>query len=169
MAPQILLQSPAESDLDAMLALNNEHGAEVGKISLPALEFLLRISFHARVTEERSGFLIGLEQGIDYESPNYLWFAERFDRFAYIDRVVVAASARRSGLARALYADFFKAARHAGHPVIACEVNSEPPNPGSDAFHAAMGFTEIGRAHLPERKKSVRYLLRRLTPRPHAH
>ena len=169
MAPQIILRSPLESDMGAMLALNNEHGAEVGDISLPALERLLRASFHARVTEERSAFLIGLEQGAGYESPNYLWFSERFDRFAYIDRVLVAVSARRNGLARALYTDFFEAARRARHPVIACEVNSDPPNPESDAFHAAMGFIEIGRAHLPERKKSVRYLVRKLSPYPHAH
>ncbi len=42
-----------------------------------------------------------------------------------------------------------------------CEVNHAPPNPGSDAFHARMGFGEIGRAVLSG-GKTVRYLRRPL-------
>jgi predicted GNAT superfamily acetyltransferase len=57
------------------------------------------------------------------------------------------------------YADLFAAARAAGHPRVACEVNYEPPNPQSDHFHAALGFQEVGRASHPDRGKSVRYLL----------
>ena len=41
----------------------------------------------------------------------------------------------------------------------ACEVNCDPPNPVSDAFHAALGFREIGRARIVERSKTVRYLI----------
>ena len=70
------------------------------------------------------------------------------------------AGVARQGLARALYADAFAAARAAGAPVVCCEVNVDPPNPGSDAFHAALDFVEVGRAMLVERKKLVRYLER---------
>jgi predicted GNAT superfamily acetyltransferase len=45
---------------------------------------------------------------------------------------------------------------------VVCEVNSEPPNPASDAFHAAMGFTEVGRATIHQGRKTVRYLTREL-------
>ena len=38
--------------------------------------------------------------------------------------------------------------------------NTDPPNPGSDAFHARLGFHEVGRAFLADRGKSVRYLER---------
>jgi predicted GNAT superfamily acetyltransferase len=55
-----------------------------------------------------------------------------------------------------------QAARAAGYAHVCCEVNIDPPNPGSDAFHANMGFEEIGRAFLPERGKTVRYLMRTL-------
>jgi predicted GNAT superfamily acetyltransferase len=37
----------------------------------------------------------------------------------------------------------------------------DPPNPVSDAFHRALGFTEIGRAALAN-GKTVRYLEREL-------
>ena len=32
----------------------------------------------------------------------------------------------------------------------------------ADAFHAALGFSEVGRAELPARQRTVRYLARRL-------
>ena len=44
---------------------------------------------------------------------------------------------------------------------MVCEVNAEPPNPASDAFHAALGFTEVGQATL-NRGKVVRYFARLL-------
>lgn len=160
MPPQ--LRMPEAPDFQPMLALNNAQAREVGELSLSALEHLVGISFHARVAGVMDAFLIALEQGADYGSPNYRWFSARFDRFAYIDRVVVAASARRRGLARSLYDDLMSAARRAQHVILACEVNSAPPNPESDAFHASLGFLEIGRARIAERNKSVRYLVRRL-------
>jgi predicted GNAT superfamily acetyltransferase len=49
-----------------------------------------------------------------------------------------------------------------GHTHIACEVNVDPPNPTSDAFHAALGFVEIGCASIHDGSKSVRYLERTL-------
>jgi predicted GNAT superfamily acetyltransferase len=80
-----------------------------------------------------------------YESVNYRWFHARYPRFVYVDRVVVAAAARGRGYARTLYTELFRIAREAGHQIITCEVNLVPPNPGSDAFHAALGFSEVGR------------------------
>jgi uncharacterized protein len=105
------------------------------------------------------GFLIGMAPGSAYDSPNYRWFNDRMDTFAYIDRVVVAPAAQGRGVARRLYAAFADHAdRHRLGPLV-CEVNLTPPNPASDAFHAALGFTEAGRADLG-RDKSVRYLAR---------
>ena len=46
--------------------------------------------------------------------------------------------------------------------MIACEVNEDPPNPASDAFHAALGFTVAGQARIHGGKKSVRYFTRAL-------
>ena len=49
-----------------------------------------------------------------------------------------------------------------GVPLLCCEVNAEPPNPASDAFHRAMGFAPVGEAFLADRGKTVRYFERRL-------
>jgi predicted GNAT superfamily acetyltransferase len=155
-----VLRAPTALDFPGMLALNNAHHVEVGKIPPEGLRKLAETAFHVRVVGSIDALFVGFEQGADYNSPNYLWFAERFPRFAYIDRVVVAEAARGRGLARLLYEDFFHASKARGHSQVCCEVNYDPPNAGSDAFHASMGFEEIGRATLPDRGKSVRYLLR---------
>ena len=53
---------------------------------------------------------------------------------------------------------FRSVVRAAGHARVVCEVNSDPPNPASDAFHAALGFAEVGQAVLATQGKVVRYL-----------
>jgi predicted GNAT superfamily acetyltransferase len=61
-----------------------------------------------------------------------------------------------------LYADLFRRASENGHSTIACEVNAQPPNPTSDAFHAALGFVQVGTATFDDGAKTVRYLVRQL-------
>ena len=98
-----------------------------------------------------------MTRGQHYDSPNYHWFRERYERFVYVDRIAISADHRRKGLAEALYRNLFDAAAKAGHGLICCEVNSDPPNPGSDRFHAAMGFKTVGERALTDRGKTVRY------------
>ena len=107
--------------------------------------------------------LLAFDQGADYENPNFQWFHDRFDRFVYIDRVVVAPEKRGRGLAQALYGALFQRAARAGHERVVCEINWEPPNPASDAFHAAQGFAQVGLAVLPGAGKTVRYFSRSLS------
>jgi predicted GNAT superfamily acetyltransferase len=45
---------------------------------------------------------------------------------------------------------------------VTCEVNADPPNPASDAFHAALGFAIAGQALIHGGSKSVRYFTRSL-------
>ncbi|WP_338418723.1 GNAT family N-acetyltransferase [Phenylobacterium parvum] len=133
---------------------------ELSFLTGAAFARLAGLAFHARQAGEADAFLIALDQDADYDNPNFRWMRSRFERFVYIDRVVVAPEARGRGLAGALYADLFTAAQAAGHTRIVCEVNSDPPNPASDAFHARLGFAEVGAATLPGGAKTVRYLSR---------
>lgn len=114
---------------------------------------------HARGAD-RGAFLIAFGERADYRSPNFLWHRARFDRFLYVDRVAVAATHRRRGLAAALYRDLFAVAATRGAGRVVAEINADPPNPASDAFHAALGFETVGTAHLPDRGKTVRYVAR---------
>ena len=152
----------APADLDALLALNNAHAAETGLLNRERFKRMAGSAFCARTNGDRQALLIAFEQSAPYDSPNFHWFRDRYPHFVYIDRIIVANPARGTGLARALYSDLFAQARTAGHSMIACEVNFLPPNPGSDAFHAALGFTEAGRGS-PSPDKKVRYLTKPLS------
>lgn len=145
-----------------VLALNNEHAAELSWLEAGHLAELVGRAFVARRIGVVDAFLLAFDQNADYDSPNFLWFRQTYPRFVYVDRIVVAPSARGRGLARRLYDDLFAEARHAGHERIVREVNREPPNPASDAFHAALGFVEVGRAAIHGGSKIVRYLARPL-------
>lgn len=152
-----------EADLDWVLALNRIHEVELSPLSRAALTALVAKAAYARAVDENAAYLIAFDQDADYDSPNFLWFRERLSRFIYVDRIAVRHAHRGRGLARILYEDLFRHGLRDNHRVIVCEVNSEPPNPASDAFHQAMNFTEMGAAHLQDRDKTVRYLRRALT------
>ena len=146
----------------AVLALNNAHAKELSWLAPERLQHLVGHAFLARRIGVLDAFLLAFDQDAPYDSPNFLWFRERFPRFVYIDRIVVAESGRGRGLARALYGDLFAQAVKTGHARVVCEVNTRPPNPESDAFHAALGFVEVGHANIHNGAKDVRYLLRAL-------
>ncbi|MDR7231663.1 putative GNAT superfamily acetyltransferase [Caulobacter sp. BE264] len=146
----------------ALLALNNAHAVELSWLEPERLARLVAEAFLARRVGVADALLLTFDQDADYDSPNFLWFRERYPAFVYVDRVVVADSARGRGLAKGLYDDLFAAAEAAGHERIVCEVNSDPPNPASDAFHAALGFVPVGTAEIHGGKKTVTYLERRL-------
>ena len=148
--------------IPAILDLNNAHAAELSWLTAAQLTALLDKAFYARQISDGDAFLLAFDQKAIYESPNYLWFRERYRQFVYIDRVVVSPLMRGHGYARALYINLFAHAREEGHTLVVCEVNCEPPNRVSDAFHAAMQFTEVGRTQIHHGSKTVRYMAREL-------
>jgi predicted GNAT superfamily acetyltransferase len=142
----------------ALLALNNAHAQELSWLEAERLEYLISEAFLARRIGHVDAFLLAFDQDARYDSPNFIWFRARYPRFVYVDRIVVAPSARGRGCARRLYGDLFEHVVHAGHDRVVCEVNKIPPNPASDAFHAALGFVEIGTASVHGGSRTVRYL-----------
>ncbi len=155
--------SPGTALGAALLTLNNDHAQQLSWLDAPRLRQLVEQSFLARRIGTLEAFLLAFDQSARYDSPNFLWFCARFPRFVYVDRIVVASSARGRGHARRLYDDLFRHAAAAGHERVVCEVNREPPNPASDALHAALGFSEVGLAAIHGGSKTVRYLSRLLS------
>lgn len=90
------------------------------------------------------GFLLALAPGSGYASENYRWFSEHVPGSLYVDRVVVAPDAHGQGVGRLLYGAVDARARELGLGQVTCEVNLDPPNPGSLAFHARLGFEQVG-------------------------
>jgi hypothetical protein len=158
-----------ENDLRRVLEINEACVPEVGPLDTARLEFLVGESEVALVaTSHRSddpgdpgtiadhvlGFCLVLGPGSSYDSVNYRWFMERHDDAWYLDRVALAGSARRLGVGTALYAAVdreIEARRSAGARIgrLGLEVNVEPPNDASLAFHAARNFVEVGRQATP--------------------
>jgi predicted GNAT superfamily acetyltransferase len=143
---------------DGLVALNNAHAAELSWLEPARLQMLVGQAVLALAIGDAGALLLALDQTAEYDSPNYQWFRKRFARFVYVDRVVVAEAARGRGYARQLYERVFAYAKQAGHGLVVCEVNADPPNPGSDAFHAALGFVPVGSAAIHGGSKTVRYL-----------
>ncbi|GGI08779.1 GNAT family N-acetyltransferase [Egicoccus halophilus] len=142
------LRPAADGDLEAMLARNAAEVPDVGPLTRPGLVALLAQCELALVAVDDDGLLglvLALAPGSDYASPNYRFFEDRGSDHLYVDRVAVAPRARRRGVASRLYDAVEERARATGRAEVTCEVNVEPPNEVSLAFHRARGFVEVGR------------------------
>jgi predicted GNAT superfamily acetyltransferase len=145
-----------QNDYDSVLALNEASVPHVNLIGTDELRWFVDNAACVRVSkidDRLAGFLIGLRPGVDYASPNYRWFCDNYDDFAYVDRVVVAAWARRKGVAEALYETFRSSQVDA--PVMTCEVNIRPANDGSMLFHERMGFRQVSSQEIDGGSKKV--------------
>jgi hypothetical protein len=91
-----------------------------------------------------AGFLLAMRDDAAYHNPNFAWFAARYPRFIYVDRIVVDRQFAGKGVGSALYRDLFDFAWRNDVAILACEINIHPPNPVSTAFHRCFGFSQIG-------------------------
>jgi predicted GNAT superfamily acetyltransferase len=135
-----------KADRPRLLELNAESVQMLSELDEQRLEFILSLAQRSLVAEldaKVAGFAIAIAQGTGYDSDNYRWFSERYERFLYLDRIAVDAAARRHGLGGALYEAMEATAAPLGRMV--CEVNVEPLNEVSLAFHRARGYQEVGR------------------------
>ena len=127
---------------------------------MTAAEFLelKALSRYCLVVETSSGevegFIIVMTKGEPYDNGNYQWFSERYDDFAYIDRIVLGPSLRNLGVAHQLYDLIGDMAADDGCSLLAAEMDIDPPNPHSLHFHSRYGFEEVGVRDL-ERGKTV--------------
>lgn len=156
--PMLVEQSET---IDAVLALNQHWVPHVGSLSRTQLVEVLGWADRALVVPgdpvgtdgsvSIAGFVILVAPGRDYASPNYRYFQRRLESgaapgsFLYVDRIAVDPGRQGSGIGRALYDAAFQRARELGAAEVVCEVNLDPPNPDSLAFHARLGFVEVGR------------------------
>ena len=142
----LVVRAGTPRDQPAVFALNNASTPHVNALTEDQFTWLASNADYYRVAEVDgtiAGFVMAIRNGTTYWSGNYAWFAERYPAFVYLDRVVVAPDGRRRGVGRTLYDDLvvFAAGRW---PRITLEVNVQPPNPGSIAFHERLGFRRVG-------------------------
>lgn len=151
------LRPATADDRPRLLELNAGSVHFLSPLDASRLDELLAMAAFCVVTDDAvrngvDGFLLALREGAAYDSPNYRWFAAHYGRFLYVDRIVIAASARGLGRARLLYGHLFATARALGVGEVAAEFDIDPPNEPSRRLHAAFGFREVGRQQLPAGK-----------------
>lgn len=153
-----MLRDATPADFPAILVLNEAFVAVLSPLDGARLAQLHAQAALHRVIE-RDGrveaFLLAFREGADYDSPNYRWFAQRYPRFLYVDRIVVAGNTQARGAGRRLYRELYALAVRDTVPWITCEFDIEPPNPVSERFHARLGFREVGRQPLYGGRKTV--------------
>ncbi|RVU37936.1 GNAT family N-acetyltransferase [Hwanghaeella grinnelliae] len=157
MTDGISLRDISKEDAAAITALNNAAVPNVNALEEDALYTLAMSADYARVAvgeDGIAGMMLAFGPGVSYGSPNYQWFDARYRDFFYVDRIVVAETARGQGIGKRLYEDVvaFSAGRA---ECLACEVNERPPNPGSMRFHKTLGFNVVGSQETEGGAKSV--------------
>lgn len=141
-----MIRDYSPTDAAQVMALNEACQPEVGPMDDDKLAAFVEWAPYFRVVdvaERIVGLLIGLDHEAPYHSPNYGWFVENLERFAYIDRIAIHESQRGQGWGPALYRDFELWAATTGLPQLCAEVNVVPPNPRSVRFHEIYGFEPL--------------------------
>jgi uncharacterized protein len=133
-------------DHERVLELNQASVQELSALDEQRLQYILALAHRSLVATSDDGnvlaFALAIAPSTDYDSLNYTTLSEMFESFLYLDRIAVADSARRKGLGAALYDAMEAAAAPFGRMV--CDVNIEPRNDASLAFHTARGYREVG-------------------------
>lgn len=141
-----VIRGALAGDAPRLLALNNGAVPAVPEVSLEEMAALLEASSWSVVAERDGvvvGFVICFDPGVSYDSENYRYFEARYPSHFYIDRIVIDPDHRGAKWGARLYAEVFNRAEEQGHAQVTCEVNLEPPNPASIAFHRRMGFVDV--------------------------
>ena len=150
---QPIIRPIVPSDFLKVLEINNSNVPALGELTLEKLHYLVEHSLHALVVEHHTlvGFCITFAPSAPYDSLNYLWFCERYEQFVYLDRIAFTSQTQGIGLGKLLYQHIEQLMHESRleYP-LCCEVNLEPPNPGSLRFHQSIGFMEVGQINFRE-------------------
>lgn len=152
-----VLRPMADGDVSDVLKLNAEHVELLSPLDATRLDDLRHWATRADVIlcdGQTAGFVLVFGPGTDYDSVNYRWFGERYGaRFHYLDRIVIDDRFRRRGIASAVYDAVEEDARSRGR--LALEVNIDPPNDPSLAFHRRRGYREVAQLGEPGHRVSL--------------
>ena len=160
---QITVRDYCTQDFSVILDLNAQVIPEVSPMDTRQLEWFSEQATYFKGVESDgrlAGFLIAVDQDSGYDSKYFQWFHDRFERFLYIDRVIVALWARRNRLAWVMYEKVDHFAVENDYPLVS-DVYSHPPNEPSLAFHQKFGFEQVGFQFVDGGTKTVAKLLKR--------
>ena len=163
---QPIVRNIESADLTRLLEINNANTPGVSELTLSELETDIKNCLHALAIDNEQGevcaFCITFAPDAPAAGVNHQWFAERYASFVYLDRIAIDPTYQNLGLGVLLYQSVEQQMiASAQHSLLCCEVNLEPPNPGSLRFHHRIGFTEVGQ-HSPQQNYRVSMLSKNL-------
>ena len=163
---QPIVRNIKSADLTRVLAINNANTPGESELTLSELETDITNCLHALAVDNEHGevcaFCITFAPDAPDAGANHRWFADRFESFVYLDRIAIDPTYQNLGLGVLLYQSVEQQMiASAQHSLLCCEVNLEPPNPGSLRFHKRIGFTEVGR-YSPQQDHVVSMLSKNL-------
>ncbi len=147
---QLVIKELTPQYFAQVLEINNANTPAVSELTIEELEFDILHSLYSIIITDATeievlAFCVTFAPGAPYASPNYLWFSDAYDDFVYLDRIAVTAPHQNQGLGAFLYQTIEGyMVRDNTAPLLTCEVNLQPPNPGSSRFHSRLGFIEVG-------------------------
>ena len=166
---QPTVQNIEIADLARVLEINNANTPGVSELTMSELKNDIENCLHALAIDNEHGevcaFCITFAPDAPHAGANHQWFAERFESFVYLDRIAIDSTHQNLGIGALLYLTVEqRMLDSAEHSLLCCEVNLEPPNPGSLRFHKRIGFTEVGR-HSPQQDYVVSLLQKSIRDR----
>ena len=146
---QPIVRNIVSTDVTRVLEINNANIPGVSELTLSELETDMKNCLYALAIDNEHGEVCAFCITFDPDAPdagaNHRWFAERYKSFVYLDRIAIDSNHQNRGLGALLYQSVEQLMLDsAEHSLLCCEVNLEPPNPGSLRFHKRIGFTECG-------------------------
>ena len=146
---QPIVRNIIGTDVTRALQINNANKPGVSELTLSELETDIKNCLHALAIDNEHGevcaFCITFAPDAPDAGANHQWFAERYKSFVYLDRIAIDSNYQNRGLGALLYQTVEqRMLDSAEHSLLCCEVNIEPPNPGSLRFHKRIGFSEYG-------------------------
>jgi uncharacterized protein len=146
----IVIRDARLAEFPEILRINAESSPGVTRLTgsdITSLTGTGALAWVAVADRKVAGYLIAFLSSASYDGEEFIWFSKQMRDFVYIDQLALARSYRRRGIGRALYTALERWAVGLSCRSLSCEVNINPPNPVSLAFHASYGFAEISRMH----------------------
>jgi uncharacterized protein len=155
---EVILRPAKLSDFERILQLNEEFVYYLNQMSAEQLNIYnsySELNLVAEIDGKVEAFVLVFRENTDYDFVTYLLFKERYEKFLYVDRIVVSAKCQGLGIASMLYNKIMEHARNTGVSLVTAEVDSDPPNPVSLGFHEKFGFKNMGNVAVPGTDKFV--------------
>jgi predicted GNAT superfamily acetyltransferase len=143
----ITMRPAGHQDFERIVAINEAGQPGVSALAiadLAAIRIGAPLFEIAEFGRELVGYIIAYLDTNVYDGEEFNWFKQHYARFLYVDQIAVARSARRAGIGAQIYQLLEQRAGEQGLTSLTCEVNLEPPNPASLAFHSRQRFVEVG-------------------------